>query len=88
LGFYATLIGILLFGLAGAANGLGPSGVLLGLPVLLAFNFNTEDERALFLIPLGAAWMVFGFVLGVRGKPIAASLDRLKAALRPPRSAI
>lgn len=88
IGFYLALIGILLFGLVGATAGLGPSGVLLGLTVLPALDFNTEDERALLLIPLGAAWIPFGFVLGIRGKPAAPNLDRLKAALQPPRTAI
>ena len=40
--------------------------VLVGLSGLLAFGFNTEDGRALMLLPLGAAWIIAG-ALTARG---------------------
>jgi hypothetical protein len=38
---------------------------------LVAFGFNTEDQRALLLIPLGSAWIVVGILLAVRRVPDA-----------------
>jgi hypothetical protein len=87
LGFFAAIIGTLLFGLI-ATPRLGPMGILIAVAALLALGFNTEDERALYLIPLGAAWILFGLVLGLRGVPATVNLDRLKAALQPPRTAV
>ena len=50
---------------------LGPTGLLLAVTAILAMGFNTEDERALFLLPLGAAWLVLGIMLVIRGAPSA-----------------
>lgn len=87
LGYFATIIGMLMFGLI-ASTRTGVTGIVVTVTALLAFGFNTEDERALLLVPLGAAWILFGLVLIVRGVPATVNLDWLKAALKPPRSAI
>jgi hypothetical protein len=86
-GYYAAIIGTLLFGLIVLPR-IGMTGIALAVAALLASAFNTEDERALLLVPLGAAWILFGLVLSVRGVPATVNLDWLKAALRPPRTAI
>lgn len=65
LGFYGVVIGTLVFGIVGAAR-FGPMYILVGLSGLLAFGFNTEDGRALMLLPLGAAWIIAG-ALTARG---------------------
>lgn len=65
LGFYSIVFGSLLFGLV-AASRLGPVWLLVSLGAFLAVGFNTEDTRALLLIPLGLAWVVVG-ALDVRG---------------------
>lgn len=88
IGYFVTLLGLLVFGLAGAAGGFGPSGLLLAIGALLAFNFNTEDERALLMIPLGLAWILVGTVLAVRGAPATIDSARLRAVLRPPANSI
>jgi hypothetical protein len=69
LGFFSAIIGTMLFGLAGAALRLGPSATLLSLGGFAALLFNTEDDRALFLIPLGVAWIVLGIAVALRGFP-------------------
>lgn len=66
-GFFGAVIGTLLFGLIGTSR-LGPAYLLVGVGALLALGFNTEDGRALWLIPLGAAWLIVGTML-VRGAP-------------------
>ena len=75
LGFLTTIVGTVLFGLV-ATPRLGPTGIFLGGAAVLALGFNTEDERALFLLPLGAAWILFGIVLAIRGTP--ATVDPLR----------
>jgi hypothetical protein len=62
LGFWTTVVGTVMFGLV-ATPRLGPTGILLAGAAVLALGFNTEDGRALFLIPLGAAWTLFGIVM-------------------------
>ncbi len=73
LGFVTTIFGTVLFGLVtfgllGTAR-FGPTGILLAGAGLLASMFNTEDARALFLLPLGGAWILLGIVLAIRGTP-------------------
>jgi hypothetical protein len=72
LGFLTTIVSTIVFGFL-AAPRLGLTGVLLGVAGLAALGFNTEDARALFLLPLGAAWAVFGVVLAIRGIPAPAA---------------
>jgi hypothetical protein len=73
-GFWTSNLSIVIFGLA-AIRRLGFSGTLLSMASVLAFGFNAEDERALLLVPLGAAWIVAGSVLATR---------RAQAALNSP----
>jgi hypothetical protein len=87
LGFYAAIFGTLVFGLI-AVPRIGMTGIVLAVAALLAAAFNTEDERALLLVPLGAAWMLFGVFLAFRGIPSKVELTRLTAALKPPRTSI
>ena len=68
LGFFTTILGGSMFGVA-ALSRLGGSGILLCVASVLAFGFNTEDQRALFLIPLGSAWILVGILLAVRRVP-------------------
>lgn len=72
LGFYSTMLGVLVFGLV-AWPRLGPAGVLLAIAALVALGFNTEDERALLVVPLGAAWIIVGIFLAVRRAPARVS---------------
>jgi hypothetical protein len=65
LGYFGIVSGTLVFGMVGAAR-FGPTYVFVGLGGLLALGFNTEDGRALMLLPLGAAWIVAG-ALTARG---------------------
>ena len=74
LGFMATIVGTVLFGFL-ASTRLGLTGIVLAMAALMAFGFNTEDERALFLLPLGAAWALFGAVLAIRGAPADATSE-------------
>ena len=67
-GYTATILGTLVFRLV-AIPRLRPAGVILGGGALLALMFNTEDARALFLVPFGAAWILLGIVLAIRGIP-------------------
>jgi hypothetical protein len=71
IGYMTTIFGTLVFGLV-ASPRLGPTGVILGGGALLALMFNTEDARALFLVPFGAAWILLGIVLALRGTPATA----------------
>lgn len=70
LGFSITLIGTVMFGLMAfgflASSRFGPMGVPLAGAAMLAFGFNTEDARALLLVPLGAAWILLGIALATR----------------------
>jgi hypothetical protein len=66
-GFFFAVIGTLLFSLIGASR-LGPAYLLVGVAALLALGFNTEDGRALWFVPLGAAWVIVGTMM-VRGAP-------------------
>lgn len=84
LGFMTTIVGTLMFGLVATAR-IGPTGVLLGGAALLALMFNTEDDRALYLVPLGAAWALLGIVLAVRGTP--ATVDSLPTSTTAARNA-
>lgn len=70
LGFFATVLGGATFGIA-ALSRLSGAGGLLGVASVLALGFNTEDQRALFLVPLGAAWILVGIVLAIRRVPAA-----------------
>jgi hypothetical protein len=89
LGYYGVVIGTLVFGVVGAAR-FGPMYLLVGLSGLLAFGFNTEDGRALMLLPLGAAWIIAG-ALTARGSgrltprtPAAGPVNtRVEAPIRP-----
>jgi hypothetical protein len=72
-GFFGTLLGGSLFGIA-ALSRLGGSGILLFVASVVALGFNTEDQRALFLIPLGSAWILVGILLAVRRVPDAPSV--------------
>lgn len=69
-GLLATVLGGALFGI-GTVSRIGRSGLLLSAASLLALAFNTEDERALLLVPLGLAWILIGIVLVVRRVPTA-----------------
>lgn len=73
LGFSITLISSVVFGLTAfgflASSRFGPLGIPLAGAAMLAFGFNTEDQRALLLVPLGVAWIVFGAVVAVRRAP-------------------
>jgi hypothetical protein len=69
LGYFGIVIGTLVFGMVGAAR-FGPTFVLVGLGGLLALGFNTEDGRALMLLPLGAAWIVTGVLTARGGMPV------------------
>lgn len=73
-GFWTTIVGTVMFGLL-ATPRLGTTGILLGGAAVLALGFNTEDGRALFLVPLGTAWILLGIVLAIRGVP--AKVDSL-----------
>ena len=66
LGYYAITFGSLLYGLA-AMGRLAPAWLLVAAGALLAMGFNTEDGRALLVVPLGLAWMVVG-ALDLRGR--------------------
>ena len=65
-GYYGVLLGTIAFGLFVTAR-VGRSGTLVAVAGLLASGFNTEDERAFLLLPLGGAWILFGVLLVVRG---------------------
>jgi hypothetical protein len=67
LGFFSIVLGTLVFGLFGASR-IAPAYILVGVGALLALGFNTEDDRALLLVPLGIAWMIVG-ALTIRGAP-------------------
>lgn len=67
-GFWATHVGVAIFGLV-AISRLGLVGIVLSISAVVALAFNAEDERALLLVPLGAAWFVAGIVLAVRRAP-------------------
>jgi hypothetical protein len=83
LGLFAVIIGTLLFGLVAAAE-VSPTGIVLAVAALLALAFNTENDNALLLIPLGMAWMLFGIVLWLRGLPVANDSIPRSTPLRPP----
>ncbi len=70
LGFMATCVATSLFALM-AASRVGVTGLLLAIAAVLALLFNTEDQRALLLIPLGVAWILFGAVVALRRAPAA-----------------
>jgi hypothetical protein len=65
LGFFAAIIGGIGFGIATVSR-LAGSGILLAVACVVALGFNTEDSRALLLVPLGLAWIGVGIVLAVR----------------------
>lgn len=71
LGFYGTLIATVAFGLI-AMPRFGLMGIPLAAGATLAMGFNTEDDRALLLIPLGLAWLLVGLALADRGLPATA----------------
>lgn len=68
LGFMATCLATSLFALM-AASRVGVTGLLLALAAVFALLFNTEDQRALLLVPLGVVWILFGAVVAVRPAP-------------------
>jgi hypothetical protein len=70
LGFFGLLVATLVLGLV-VTPFLGSTGLLLAIAAVIAMGFNTEDDRALYLIPLGLAWLLLGIVLAVRGMPAA-----------------
>jgi hypothetical protein len=59
LGFYMTMIGTMLFGAVIASRG-GRIGYVLVAAAMAGLVFNTETAAALLLVPLGAAWILFG----------------------------
>ena len=69
LGGLAALVGGVGFGIATVPR-LGGVGVLLAVASFVALGFNTEDSRALLLVPLGLAWMAVGIVLHVRRQAV------------------
>lgn len=71
LGFLATIIGGFGFGIATVSR-IGGSGVLLAVAFVVGLGFNTEDSRALLLVPLGLAWITVGIVLAVRRPTVPA----------------
>lgn len=68
IGFWVTIAGTVMFGLLSTPR-LGLTGILVAGAAVLALGVNTEDERALLLVPLGAAWALLGIVLAIRGMP-------------------
>jgi hypothetical protein len=89
-GFFGAVIGTLLFGLIGTSR-LGPAYLLVGVGALLALGFNTEDGRALWFAPLGAAWVIVGTMM-VRGAPavsrrLAGKVVVVETSPRTPRTA-
>jgi hypothetical protein len=70
LGFFAVVLGGALFGATSRVR-TGVFGILLAIANIVALGFNTEDQRALLLIPLGLMWMLLGIALAVRRAPIA-----------------
>ncbi len=64
-GFFATIVGGIGFGIATMPR-IGGIGVLLAVACFVALGFNTEDSRALLLVPLGLAWIAVGIVLAIR----------------------
>lgn len=86
IGYFGIVIGTLVFGLVGAAR-LGPAYVLVGLGGLLALGFNTEDGRALMLLPLGAAWIVAGALTARGGIPVIShtpAAERINTGVEAP----
>ena len=71
LGFAVAMAATVAFG-SMAARRVGPSGFLLAAAGFVAYGFNTEDGRALLLVPLGVAWVLFGAVVALRGMPAKA----------------
>lgn len=80
LGYFTTIGGTILFGFV-ARPRLGPIGIILGAAAVVALGFNTEDARALFLVPFGAAWAVLGAVLAIRGTPATAAPEVPKTSV-------
>jgi hypothetical protein len=83
LGYYSVVFGTVAFGLL-VSRRLGPTGIVLGVAALPALFFNTEDERALVLISLGAAWLLVGIVLAFRGLPSATNSETPADGLTAP----
>jgi hypothetical protein len=74
LGYYATLIGTMLFG-AVAAGRLGRTPYALVAAALFGLGFNTETASALLLVPIGVAWILFGARLALGGPTPAPDPD-------------
>lgn len=78
-GFFGVMIGTLLVGLM-CASRLGAAYVLVAVGALLALGFNTEDDRALLLIPLGIAWIIVGTLMVVGAPAVHHRLVQRSAA--------
>ena len=66
LGYYATLIGTMLFG-AVAAGRVGRTAYALIVAALVGLGFNTETASALLLVPIGGAWILFAARVALGG---------------------
>ena len=71
IGFFTHVIATIALGVALVARGRLPAGAALVLAGMLLPNMNTEDARALFLVPVGLLWIAAAVVLR-RGVPTAA----------------
>ena len=69
-GFLGWVFGMLALAIAALRSGLLPRSAALMLiaAAALLFLFNTEDDRALFLIAPGAAWIWFGATAVAKGR--------------------
>lgn len=72
IGIFTHVIATIALGVALVARGRLPGGAALVLAGVLLPNFNTEDERALFLVAVGLIWMVAAIALARRDAPAAA----------------
>jgi hypothetical protein len=78
-GFFGVMIGTLLVALM-CASRLGAAYALVAVGAFLALGFNTEDDRALLLIPLGIAWIIVGTLMVVGAPAVHHRLVQRSAA--------
>ena len=70
-GFFGYILATAVFGVIVALSRGQVVGGLLAVASLVLTSLNTEDERALLTIPIGAAWIAVG-ALVVRRAPASA----------------
>ncbi|MEV7572248.1 hypothetical protein AB0P28_04010 [Pseudarthrobacter sp. NPDC089323] len=68
LGFALVLVGVAAYAVLGAGTALTRalpawSGALLSVSALLLMAANDQNERILFVVPFGLAWVVLGALL-------------------------